>query len=261
MRPAIPGRPHQLESRRSPARTHNTREPAGRRIALLAGHAPRRLTPVHTTDSQPTRRGVRQAPGAINRYVIKAGVKGAGGRLASSLIALSCPCLTRDPVLLARGAVPEQRDVARRRRHILARSLGRGRKKLTNSLPRAGFLAGPTSLMVRAAGHTVLALQAAQSGTERKTRMSITRSLRSLAVALLAAGLVLPAAASAHGRPGGTGKHDSVHHASVQGRHSGGHRRHAAPHAAATPEAEAEATTTPVAVATPEAEATTTPTP
>jgi hypothetical protein len=94
--------------------------------------------------------------------------------------------------------------------------------------------------------------------------MSITRSLRSLAVALLAAGLVLPAAVSAHGRPGGTGKHDSVHHASVQGRHSGGHRRqddlgvhrasvqgrhrrghrlHAAPHAAATPEA--AATTTP----------------
>jgi hypothetical protein len=124
--------------------------------------------------------------------------------------------------------------------------------------------------------------------------MTITRSLRSLAVAVLAAALVLPAAASAHGRPGGTGKHDSVHHASVQGRHGhrrhdahgghrrhdahGGHRRHDAPHAAATPEgaasttpvtvatpeAEAEteaAATTPVAVATPEAAATTTPTP
>jgi hypothetical protein len=91
--------------------------------------------------------------------------------------------------------------------------------------------------------------------------MTITRSLRSLAVAVLAAALVLPAAASAHGRPGGTGKHDSVHHASVHGRHSGGHRRHDAhgghrrhdaPHAAATPEA--AASTTPVAVATPEAE-------
>jgi hypothetical protein len=109
--------------------------------------------------------------------------------------------------------------------------------------------------------------------------MTITRSLRSLAAAVLAAALVLPAAASAHGRPGGTGKHDSVHHASVQGRHSGGHRRHDAhgghrrhdtrgehrrhdargghrrhdaPHAATTPEA--AASTTPVAVATPEAE-------
>jgi hypothetical protein len=101
--------------------------------------------------------------------------------------------------------------------------------------------------------------------------MTITRSLRSLAVAVLAAALVLPAAASAHGRPGGTGKHDSVHHASVQGRHRGGHRRHDArgghrrhdahgghrrhdaPHAAATPEA--AASTTPVTVATPEAAA------
>jgi hypothetical protein len=91
--------------------------------------------------------------------------------------------------------------------------------------------------------------------------MTITRSLRSLAVAVLAAALVLPAAASAHGRPGGTGKHDSVHHASVQGRHSGGHRRHArgghrrhdAPHAEATPEA--AASTTAVAVDTPEADA------
>jgi hypothetical protein len=100
--------------------------------------------------------------------------------------------------------------------------------------------------------------------------MTITRSLRSLAVAVLAAALVLPATASAHGRPGGTGKHDSVHHASVHGRHSGGHRRHDAhgghrrhdahgghrrhdaPHAGATPEA--AASTTPVAVATPEAE-------
>ena len=100
--------------------------------------------------------------------------------------------------------------------------------------------------------------------------MTITRSLRSLAVAVLAAALVLPAAASAHGRPGGTGKHDSVHRASVQGRHSGGHRRHDArsghrrhdaPHAAATPEAAAEATTTPLAVASPEAAATTTPAP
>jgi hypothetical protein len=105
--------------------------------------------------------------------------------------------------------------------------------------------------------------------------MSITRSLRSLAVPLLAAGLVLPAAASAHGRPGGTGKLDSVHRASVQGCHRRGHRRHAAPHAAAapgaaatttphaaaTPEAAAEATTTPLAVASPEAAATTTPAP
>ena len=101
--------------------------------------------------------------------------------------------------------------------------------------------------------------------------MTITRSLRSLAVAVLAAALVLPAAASANGRPSGTGKHDSVHHASVQDRHSsehrrhntrgghrrhdtrGGHSRHNAPHAAATPAA--AASTTPVAVDTPEAEA------
>jgi hypothetical protein len=51
---------------------------------------------------------------------------------------------------------------ARPRRHIVARPPVRGCKNLTNSLPRAGCLAGPTSLIVCAAGHTVLALQAAQ---------------------------------------------------------------------------------------------------
>jgi hypothetical protein len=53
--------------------------------------------------------------------------------------------------------------------------------------------------------------------------MAITRSLRPLAAAALAAGLVLPAAASASAYSGGAGKHDgqhdSVRHASSYNRH------------------------------------------
>ena len=56
--------------------------------------------------------------------------------------------------------------------------------------------------------------------------MAITRSLRPLAAAALAAGLVLPAAASASDHPGGAGKHggkhDGVRHASSYS----GHQRH-----------------------------------
>jgi hypothetical protein len=42
--------------------------------------------------------------------------------------------------------------------------------------------------------------------------MTITRSLRPLAAAALAAGLVLPVAASASGSPGGPGRHDGLRH-------------------------------------------------
>jgi hypothetical protein len=54
--------------------------------------------------------------------------------------------------------------------------------------------------------------------------MAITRSLRPLAAAALAAGLVLPAAASASGHPSDKhdGKHNGVRHASS----SSGHQRH-----------------------------------
>jgi hypothetical protein len=55
--------------------------------------------------------------------------------------------------------------------------------------------------------------------------MTITRSLRPLAAAALAAGLVLPAAASAAGHTGGgkhAGEHDGVRHASSYS----GHQRH-----------------------------------
>jgi hypothetical protein len=56
--------------------------------------------------------------------------------------------------------------------------------------------------------------------------MTITRSLRPLAAVALAAGLVLPAAASAAGHPDNAGKHagkhDGVRHASSHG----GHQRH-----------------------------------
>jgi hypothetical protein len=58
--------------------------------------------------------------------------------------------------------------------------------------------------------------------------MTLTRSLRPLAAAALAAGLVLPAAASAAGQPGGAGRHDSVRHDDGV-RHASshsGHQRH-----------------------------------
>ena len=42
--------------------------------------------------------------------------------------------------------------------------------------------------------------------------MTLTRSLRPLAAAALAAGLVLPVAASAAGSPGGPGRHDGLRH-------------------------------------------------
>jgi hypothetical protein len=58
--------------------------------------------------------------------------------------------------------------------------------------------------------------------------MTLTRSLRPLAAAALAAGLVLPVAASASGYPGGTGRHDDLRHDDSL-RHASsysGHQRH-----------------------------------
>jgi hypothetical protein len=60
------------------------------------------------------------------------------------------------------GAAVVAGDGARRRRHIVARLCVHGCRYFTNSLPKLGFLARPTSLIVCAAGHTVLAVQAAQ---------------------------------------------------------------------------------------------------
>src|SRR5205823_1302289 len=62
----------------------------------------------------------------------------------------------------------------------------------------------------------------------RITHMTLTRSLRPLAAAALAAGLVLPAAASASGYSGGPGRHDGVGHDDGV-RHASshsGHQRH-----------------------------------
>src|SRR5947209_2263110 len=55
-------------------------------------------------------------------------------------------------------------DVALRRCHIVARPHVRGCRNFTHSLPKVGFVAGPTSLIVDAAGHMVPAPQAAHSG-------------------------------------------------------------------------------------------------
>ncbi|HKC76726.1 MAG TPA: hypothetical protein VKF37_21355 [Chloroflexota bacterium] len=56
--------------------------------------------------------------------------------------------------------------------------------------------------------------------------MTITRSLRPLAAAALAAVLVLPAAASASGRPGGPGQHDGEHHGGRHASSYSGQQRH-----------------------------------
>src|SRR4051794_20386172 len=87
-------------------------------------------------------------------------------------------------------------------------------QKVNKLFTKSGVLAAPTLRIVRCSGpHGTGPAGSTIPKGQGITHMTITRSLRPFAAAALAAGLVLPAAASAAGRSTGTG-HGNVSHAS-----------------------------------------------